>query len=502
MISSLFATAKVNIDGMEAVNISSFISLKTINYFIITFVFMCLTTFLQGVIQSVMSAKTTNIQEAGNATILLVTLNLILYTIVTVLVTPLKTSGVVAYILSVLPIASMYFIPAMFLIGQANVIQVILSIVILVASIPLSLILVQKPFKNAILDYSSKKNKKIEGIEKIIATREYQEKIIDRKESSKKGLIIGLSVILLVILQVVGGLIASTILPLLVEKITFISKDCIYLILMCIVFGVSLAVPYLVIRPYLLTDNGKEKQIEKDKSSKKESIITCIKYIVLSIPVMSVIQVICSFAIEKIGISSDITEEMGLFNYSGKFATILVFLEVAILPAIFEELFVRKGIYGVLRSKGAIFATIVSALVFATIHMNVTQFIFAFLVGILFAIVREKTGKLYTTMILHFINNGFATIEALFYDHITFMQIFTYAQIALNAVGFCILIYMIYNKAMQLKDKESIRRLKESLDYRKIKLNISENLYVFRDYTFLVAVMLSSIIFTAIEKIL
>lgn len=502
MISSLFATAKVNIDGMEAVNISSFISLKTINYFIITFVFMCLTTFLQGVIQSVMSAKTTNIQEAGNATILLVTLNLILYTIVTVLVTPLKTSGVVAYILSVLPIASMYFIPAMFLIGQANVIQVILSIVILVASIPLSLILVQKPFKNAILDYSSKKNKKIEGIEKIIATREYQEKIIDRKESSKKGLIIGLSVILLVILQVVGGLIASTILPLLVEKIKFISKDCIYLILMCIVFGVSLAVPYLVIRPYLLTDNGKEKQIEKDKSSKKESIITCIKYIVLSIPVMSVIQVICSFAIEKIGISSDITEEMGLFNYSGKFATILVFLEVAILPAIFEELFVRKGIYGVLRSKGAIFATIVSALVFATIHMNVTQFIFAFLVGILFAIVREKTGKLYTTMILHFINNGFATIEALFYDHITFMQIFTYAQIALNAVGFCILIYMIYNKAMQLKDKESIRRLKESLDYRKIKLNISENLYVFRDYTFLVAVMLSSIIFTAIEKIL
>ena len=57
-------------------------------------------------------------------------------------------------------------------------------------------------------------------------------------------------------------------------------------------------------------------------------------------------------------------------------------------------------------------------------------------------------------------------------------------------------------KMSKLKDKESIRRLKESLDYRKIKLNISENLYVFRDYTFLVAVMLSSIIFTAIEKIL
>ena len=40
----------------------------------------------------------------------------------------------------------------------------ILSLVILVASIPLVLIVTQKPFKNAILDYSNKKNKKINAI--------------------------------------------------------------------------------------------------------------------------------------------------------------------------------------------------------------------------------------------------------------------------------------------------------------------------------------------------
>ena len=47
-------------------------------------------------------------------------------------------------------------------------------------------------------------------------------------------------------------------------------------------------------------------------SSKKKSILKCIKYIVLSIPVMSMIQMICSFAIEKFGISSDVMNSSGL----------------------------------------------------------------------------------------------------------------------------------------------------------------------------------------------
>jgi hypothetical protein len=211
---------------------------------------------------------------------------------------------------------------------------------------------------------------------------------------------------------------------------------------------------------------------------------------------------ICSFAIEKFGISSDLMDKVGLFNYSGKLATVLLFIEIAVLPAIFEELFIRKGVYGILKSKGTVFATIVSALVFATIHLNFSQFIFAFLIGILFAMVREKTGKLYPTMILHCINNGLATIEVLFYEHATFMQIFTYIQIGINAIGFAILIYMLYIKFMELKDKEKIKELKEKLDYRKIKLNISEDLFVFKDYTFAVAAILAVVIFAVIEKIL
>ena len=380
-----------------------------------------------------------------------------------------------------------------------------MAFVILVASIPLSLILVQKPFKNAILDYSSKKDKKIDGIEKIIATREYQERMIERKESSKKGLVIGLAVIILILLQVITAFGSELVSPILARKITAISQENITLILMCVSFVISLAIPYGILKLYLPKEKDilrEEKSTQEYKDNRKKSIIKCIKYIALSIPVMSMIQMICSFAIEKFGISSDLMDKVGLFNYSGKLATMLLFIEIAVLPAIFEELFIRKGVYGILRSKGTIFATIVSALVFATIHLNFSQFIFAFLIGILFAMVREKTGKLYPTMILHFINNAIATIEVLFYNHATFMQIFTYVQIGINAIGFAILIYMLYNKFMELKDKEKVKELKEKLDYRKIKLNISENLFVFKDYTFAVATILSIVIFAVIEKIL
>ena len=505
MVSYLITKVGANIDGVQTVNASMFISGRVIGYFAITFVYMCLTTFIQGVIQSVMSAKTTNIQEAGNATLVLLTLNLVLYSVVTFMVTPIKAVSVFAYILSVLPIASMYFIPSMILIGQANVIQVILSLVILVASIPLVLIITQKPFKNAILDYSNKKNKKIDGIEKIIATREYQERMIERKESSKKGLVVGMTVIILILLQVVTALGVELIAPVVAKHITKISVENITLILMCVSFAISIYIPYLLLRMYLPKEDKitkEEKSSQEYKDAKKKSILKCIKYIVLSIPVMSMIQMICSFAIEKFGISSDVMNSVGLFNYSGKLATILLFIQIAILPAIFEELFIRKGVYGILKARGVVFATVVSALVFATIHLNFTQFIFAFLVGILFAMVREKTGKLYPTMILHFINNAVATIEVLFYEHATFMQIFTYIQIGINAIGFAILIYMLYNKVMELKDKEKIKELKEKLDYRKIKLNISEDLFVFKDFTFCIAAILAIVAFAVIEKII
>ena len=170
MISTILSS--VNISGYSDINnisLSTIINSNVIIYFLITIVFMCLTVFLEGVIQCIMSAKTTSIQEAGNATFLLITINLILYMAVTIFS---SNMNIVGYIISVIPMASMYFIPSMYILGQANWLQIIIALIILIASVPLSLILAQKPFKNAILDFSPKKDKKIDGKEKILSTCE------------------------------------------------------------------------------------------------------------------------------------------------------------------------------------------------------------------------------------------------------------------------------------------------------------------------------------------
>ena len=238
MISTLLNNVNVSgYSGVSNISLATFINSDVIVYFLMTIVFMCLTVFLQGVIQCIMSAKTTSIQEAGNATFLLITINLILYMAVTVFS---SNTNIVGYIISVIPMASMYFIPSMYILGQANWLQIIIALIILIASVPLSLILAQKPFKNAILDFSPKKNKKIEGIEKILSTREYQERMIERKNSSKIGLVIGFAVILLIIFQVLGGTIVSVFLEGISNSITFISQSNIYLILSCFIFVISI----------------------------------------------------------------------------------------------------------------------------------------------------------------------------------------------------------------------------------------------------------------------
>lgn len=90
-------------------------------------------------------------------------------------------------------------------------------------------------------------------------------------------------------------------------------------------------------------------------------------------------------------------------NTFGWFVFNVVF--VALLPAIFEEFIFRGIIYNGLRSKGFWFASIISALMFALIHLSIEQFVFPIVMGLVFALILEKTGSILYTMITHFCNN-------------------------------------------------------------------------------------------------
>ena len=84
----------------------------------------------------------------------------------------------------------------------------------------------------------------------------------------------------------------------------------------------------------------------------------------------------------------------------------------ALITPLLEELLHRGVVYGRLRRRMTMWpAVVISALVFAILHFNIVQFTYAFLLGIVFALFVEKTGKVYPAVIAHVVANGIAVIR-------------------------------------------------------------------------------------------
>ena len=84
----------------------------------------------------------------------------------------------------------------------------------------------------------------------------------------------------------------------------------------------------------------------------------------------------------------------------------------ALITPFLEELLHRGVVYGRLRRMMGMWpAVIVSALIFAGLHFNIVQFVYAFLLGIAFALFVEKTGRLYPAVIAHIVANAIAVIR-------------------------------------------------------------------------------------------
>ncbi len=91
----------------------------------------------------------------------------------------------------------------------------------------------------------------------------------------------------------------------------------------------------------------------------------------------------------------------------------ITLLSVSVLAPIFEEWLCRGMILrGLLQKMKPIWAIVISAVVFAAIHMNIWQAIPAFCFGLLFGYVYYRTGSLKLTMLMHCVNNTLSTILA------------------------------------------------------------------------------------------
>ena len=133
---------------------------------------------------------------------------------------------------------------------------------------------------------------------------------------------------------------------------------------------------------------------------------------------------------------------------------VLFAITVAILPAVFEELFFRGLLLTCLSKTGSISSILLSSLCFAIYHGSLSQFLYQFIYGVALGFLAYNSKSVLPSIICHFINN-FAVL------------LLTYLKVAVNLISPILLIiginllaffgtacYFIFRKQEKLKKQK------------------------------------------------
>ena len=148
---------------------------------------------------------------------------------------------------------------------------------------------------------------------------------------------------------------------------------------------------------------------------------------------------------------------------------IIMFSIIAVFGPFCEELVFRGAFFRGFRKSGNIFgAVIMSALLFAIMHMNFNQAAYAILLGIMMALAAEATGSTVTSFIMHLIFNGQSVclmylsdrldpellaeeLETTFTSQEMALVIAVYLLLAVvcTSIAFCVVTWMASNEGKQ-----------------------------------------------------
>lgn len=485
MIGNLLNSLIMISSGAELVSdvevVFSAIDKDIIAYICVVFVYSLLTLILLSIIQAALSSKTTNMSEAGNSMTFLMVITVAVYMFTFSLINPYTNMNMAIYIISCIPLVSNYFIPAIMIIGQAKTWQIIVSFLLLVISIPVAFNICSKVFKNGVLDYNNKKSKN-KKVKKELTLKEEQELKFEKYKFRTLALAVGMSIIICFVLQVACQLILDKLFPSLLVGI--LTESQITLIVMALTSVISLLLPYVFLKLYYKESNLKN---GNDKDN--------IKFLLIAIFLTGIIQIVLMLLQMFTGLENKAVETvLDIQGLNNLFTQMLFVLSIAVIPGIFEELLFRKGLINLTKEFGDKFAILFSSLVFAVCHLNVTQGIFAFLMGLVLGTLYVKTGKMKYNMLLHALNNAYAAICTILItcEAYTVALIFNAIVIAIILLGGLVCIKELFRKI-------SVKEKLITIEGKAFPNNIK---YMLTDYTFIIGIILLTLAFAITESML
>lgn len=88
-------------------------------------------------------------------------------------------------------------------------------------------------------------------------------------------------------------------------------------------------------------------------------------------------------------------------------SVILSYISVAVLAPVCEEIVCRGFFQNRLKNTLPFMGSaIVSGIMFGALHLNLNQFCYAFVLGVIFAYINRASGSIFTSMIMHFLFNS------------------------------------------------------------------------------------------------
>lgn len=130
------------------------------------------------------------------------------------------------------------------------------------------------------------------------------------------------------------------------------------------------------------------------------------------------------------------------FDTAGRAVLGVIFMGIA--PAIMEEIIFRGMVLRGLSGLGKWKAVLISAAAFTMTHMNPSQTVHQFFLGIILGLIAWETGSILAPMLIHFINNALAVVleAAGFFGLFAGMEV--WAVIVTAVVTFCAVCGIMY----------------------------------------------------------
>ena len=201
--------------------------------------------------------------------------------------------------------------------------------------------------------------------------------------------------------------------------------------------GIMFLIPFCL---YLAFFKKNPKQLFKDFGYKKisaKAVLICFGIGILAFVVNCYVSTFFSIVLSYIGFNPQYTSVSSGYDTLPKF--LYGVLSVAIMPALFEE-FAHRGLLlrGTSDSVGYKKALVLSSVLFGLMHLNIQQFFYATLLGLLMGLVATITRSIWPSVIMHFCNN--------------FINVFLSYSESTNLFGFSAsgALNTIYNKSIIL----------------------------------------------------